>query len=38
MDVAIGVDSHKSSLEVGALDSYGRTAATKKFRNNAIGL
>lgn len=38
MDVAIGVDSHKATLEVAALDSVGKHLATKRFRNDPRGL
>jgi transposase len=38
MDVAIGVDSHKATLEVAALDAVGRHLATKRFRNDPRGL
>jgi transposase len=38
MDVAIGVDSHKATLEVAALDAVGKHLATKRFRNDPRGL
>jgi transposase len=38
MDVAIGVDSHKATLEVTALDAVGKHVATKRFRNDPGGL
>jgi transposase len=37
MGVAIGIDSHKSSLEGGVLDELGRVVATGQFRNDAGG-
>jgi transposase len=35
--VAIGVDSHKSSLAVGALDDVGRVVGTREFANDERG-
>lgn len=37
MGVAIGVDSHKSSLAVGVLDEMGRTVGAREFANDRIG-
>lgn len=37
MGVAIGVDSHKSSLAVGVLDEIGRTVGVLEFANDARG-
>jgi transposase len=37
MGVAIGVDSHKSSLAVGVLDEIGRTLGVREFANNERG-
>ena len=37
MDVAIGVDSHKSSLAVAALDELGRVVGAREFPNDARG-
>ena len=37
MDVAIGVDSHKSSLAAAALDELGRVIGIREFPNNAGG-
>jgi transposase len=38
MDVAIGVDSHKKTLEVAALDRAGRSLGGRRFRNDPKGL
>jgi hypothetical protein len=37
MGVAIGVDSHKSSLAVGVLDEMGRTMGIREFANDRAG-
>lgn len=37
MDVAIGIDSHKASVCLGAVDPLGRTKAVKQFSNNKVG-
>jgi transposase len=37
MDVAVGVDSHKSTLEFAALDGAGRHLQTRRFRNDVDG-
>jgi len=37
MGVAVGVDSHKSSLAVAALDELGRVVGAKEFPNDARG-
>lgn len=37
MGVAIGVDSHKSSLAVGVLDEIGRTVSVSEFANDTRG-
>ena len=37
MGVAIGIDSHKSSLAAAALDELGRMVDVKEFRNDARG-
>jgi hypothetical protein len=37
MGVAIGVDSHKSSLAVGVLDEMGRHVGVREFANDARG-
>jgi transposase len=37
MAVAIGVDSHKSSLAVGVLDQIGRAVGVREFANNERG-
>ncbi len=37
MGVAIGVDSHKSSLAVGVLDDMGRTVGVREFPNDRGG-
>lgn len=37
MDVAIGVDTHKATLEVAVLDAQGRELGGKRFRNDARG-
>jgi transposase len=37
MDVAIGVDSHKATLETVALDGMGRPLQGRRFRNDAAG-
>lgn len=37
MGMAIGVDSHKSSLAVGALDDVGRVVGTREFANDERG-
>lgn len=37
MGVAIGVDSHKSSLAAAALDELGRVVGTREFSNDAAG-
>jgi hypothetical protein len=37
MDVAIGVDSHKATLEVAALDGLGRPLQGRRFRNDSVG-
>ena len=37
MGVAIGVDSHKSSLAVAALDELGRVVGVREFPNDARG-
>lgn len=37
MGVAIGVDSHKSSLAVGVLDEMGRTVGVREFPNDGRG-
>jgi transposase len=37
MGVAIGVDSHKSSLAVGVLDKMGRTMGVLEFANDRVG-
>jgi transposase len=37
MGVAVGIDSHKSSLAAGAIDELGRSIATSEFRNDPQG-
>jgi transposase len=37
MDVAVGIDSHKSSLAVAGLDSLGRVVASREFPNDERG-
>jgi transposase len=37
MDVAVGIDSHKSSLAVAGLDSLGRIIGSKEFPNDERG-
>lgn len=37
MGVAVGIDSHKSSLAAGAVDELGRSIASSEFRNDARG-
>jgi transposase len=37
MGVAVGVDSHKSSLAVATLDELGRVVGAKEFPNDARG-
>jgi transposase len=37
MGVAIGIDSHKSTLAVAALDELGRVVGVEEFANNASG-
>ncbi|MCA1708450.1 MAG: transposase, partial [Actinobacteria bacterium] len=37
MGVAIGVDSHKSSLAAAALDELGRVVGVREFSNDARG-
>jgi hypothetical protein len=37
MGVAIGVDSHKSSLAVGVLDEIGRAVGVREFVNDERG-
>lgn len=37
MDVAIGVDSHKATLEAAALDGVGRPVAKRRFSNDPRG-
>jgi transposase len=37
MGVAIGIDSHKETLAVAAIDGLGRIAAAREFGNNARG-
>jgi transposase len=37
MGVAIGIDSHKSSLAVGVLDDVGRVVGTREFANDGGG-
>jgi transposase len=37
MDVAVGIDSHKSSLAVAGLDALGRVVASKEFPNDERG-
>jgi transposase len=37
MSVAIGIDSHKSSLAAGVLDDIGRVVGTREFANDEGG-
>lgn len=37
MGVAVGIDSHKSSLAAGAVDELGRSIAASEFRNDPAG-
>jgi transposase len=37
MDVAIGIDSHKATLEVAALDGLGRPLQGRRFHNDTAG-
>jgi hypothetical protein len=37
MDVAIGVDAHKATLEVAALDAVGRLLSGRRFSNDPTG-